>query len=233
MPPRLRLILLLTAAFVLAAFMEARAAGSEDVAAIRGAIEAAIAAQGSGVRSAALETRVGAIDPRLRLPACPALDVALPPLNAAAVTARVSCDAPRWSLYVPVRLHAWVHAVVAATNLAPGTVLAATDLSLGRVDMFATAGAVVTTPAEAEGKVLRTGVPAGVAILAPLLDLPIVVHRGQKVVLTLEDNAMTIRTTAVALEDGHSGQSIMVENAISKKAVRATVIDGGSVEMQF
>lgn len=205
----------------------------EDGATIRAAIAAAVRPRLAAIVTGTPDVAVGAIDPRLRFPACPALQVTLPPANAAAMTAKVSCDAPAWTFYVPVRVQVWTKAVVAATNLAPDTRLNAADLALGRVDAFASSGALVTDPAQAEGKILRAGLSAGAPVLATLLALPVVVHRGDKVVLTLKDPSMTIRTAAVALEDGHVGESILVQNVESKKTIRATVAGSGTVVMKF
>jgi flagella basal body P-ring formation protein FlgA len=203
----------------------------EDPPAIRAAIVDAVKTRLTAIKDATAE--VGAIDSRLRLPACAALDVGLPASNAAAMTAKVTCAAPNWTIYVPVRLHAWVDAVVAATNLAPNTKLTADDLSRARVDMYGAAGGVLTKPASAIGKVLRVGVLAGSPIPASFLEMPLVVHRGQTVLLTLSDGTMVIRDSVVALEDGRIGDNIAVRNTESDKIVHATVAADGSVEMRF
>ena len=179
------------------------------------------------------EVEVGAIDSRLRLPTCSNITVDLPPNNAAMMTAKVTCLAPSWTLYVPIRLHAWVDAVVAATNLSPNTPLTAMALTSGRVDAFAGTGGIITDPHQAEGKILRVGLVAGAPILAPQLDLPISVHRGQRVMVTLSDPVMTIKATATALDDGRVGDTISVQNSDSQKTLRATVSRDGGVEIKF
>lgn len=179
------------------------------------------------------EAEVGTIDSRLRLPACSNIAVDLPPANTAMMTAKVSCQTPDWTLYVPVRVHAWVNAVVAATNLPPNTRLTTAVLSRGRADAMANEAGLITDPRQVEGKILRVGLVAGSPILSPLLDLPVAVKRGQKVMLTLNDQEMTIKTTATALEDGRVGDSISVENQQSQKTLRATVARDGGVEINF
>ncbi|HWD58916.1 MAG TPA: flagellar basal body P-ring formation chaperone FlgA [Stellaceae bacterium] len=205
----------------------------QDQVAIRSAIESAIAPRFAAMHGVQGEAEVGAIDSRLRLPACGNISVDLPSTNSALVTAKVSCLAPSWTLYVQVRLHAWVDAVVAATNLAPNTRLNSTELTRGRADAFAGNGGLITDPQQAEGKILRAGLIAGSPILTPMLDLPIAVHRGQKVMLTLTDPEMTIKTSATALDDGRVGDTISVENTDSQKTLRATVARDGGVEINF
>jgi flagellar basal body P-ring formation protein FlgA len=211
----------------------ARAEEIQDQAAIRAAIQTAMASRFAAMQGTAAEAEVGAIDSRLRLPACSNIVVDLPPANTAMMTAKVSCQAPDWTLYVPVRLHAWVNAVVASTNIPPNTKLTTAVLSRGRADALANDAGLITDPRQVEGKILRVGLVAGSPILSPLLDLPIAVRRGQKVMLTLNDNEMTIKTTATALEDGRVGDSISVENQESQKTLRATVARDGGVEINF
>jgi flagella basal body P-ring formation protein FlgA len=216
----------------------ARVSGSladeiQDQAQIRGAIEAAYAPRLAAMHDTSGEVEIGTIDARLRFAACDNIHVDLPPTNAATMTAKVSCQSPNWTLYVPVHLHAWVDAVVASTNLAPNTTLTAAQLTRGRADALANSAGLITDPRQVEGKILRIGLIAGAPILAPLLDLPIAVHRGAKVVLTLTDTEMTIKTTALAMEDGRVGDSIAVQNPDSQKTLRATVARDGGVEIRF
>lgn len=209
------------------------AAPIQDEAGIRAAIEAAIAPRIEAMHGSQSQVEVGAIDSRLRLPACDNIAVELPSADSATMTAKVTCPQPNWTLYVPVRLHAWIEAVVAATNLAPNTKLTAAELTRGRADAFSGMTGLLTDPRAAEGKILRTSVMAGAPILTPLLELPISVHRGQQVMLTLTDEGMTIRTTAKALDDGRVGDTIQVENTDSQKTLRATVSRDGGVEIKF
>jgi flagellar basal body P-ring formation protein FlgA len=220
-------------AAVLFALPSLAAGEFETAQSIRAAIAVAVTPRLAVYKGGSVEVKVGDIDPRLRLPVCPAPEIVLPIVNTATMTAKVDCPSPRWTIYVPVHLHAWVDAVVASVNLAPDTRLDADDLIRGPVDMFANVGGLLTSVKAAEGKILRVGLLAGAPILSPFLEYPIVVHRGQKVLLTLMASTMTIRTPAIALEDGRVGDSIEVENPDSQKTMRATVLGDGSVEMKF
>lgn len=207
------------------------AAANESAASIRTAIDAALRSRFAEMKNITAE--IGVIDARLRLPSCPAMDVNLPTVHAATMTAKVDCPSPTWTIYVPVRLHSWTEALVAATNLAPHTKLTGAELTRARVDIFALPGGVITEPARAEGKVLRVGIMAGAPILTSHLDKPVVVRRGQQVPLTLTDATMTIRNTVLALEDGRVGDSIAVENQQTRKTIHATVAEDGTVQIKF
>jgi flagella basal body P-ring formation protein FlgA len=212
---------------------QGRADTFESPAAIRAAVQTAAERQLRAGKDETLEFEVGEVDSRLRLAACAQPEVAIPMANVVLLAAQVTCRQPFWTLYVPIRVHAWSRAVVAAGNLAPGTKLTASDLTLARLDVLATSGAYITDPEQAEGMILRANVRAGAPILTPLLERPILIHRGDTVVLTLFASTMTIRTSAVAMEDGRRGDHITVENADSKKTLRAAVADPGAVEVRF
>jgi flagellar basal body P-ring formation protein FlgA len=208
-------------------------AGFEAHRTIRAAIHAAAGSAIPAAVGARLEIQVGNIDPRIQLPQCAQLRVSVPRAIAPALTARVSCDAPFWTLYVPLQVQAWGRVVVAATDLAPNTTLEPEDLAMGRVDLLTANGGYLTDPVEAEGRILRVNIRAGAPIPASLLAQPLLVHRGETVVLTLQDNGITIRTNVVALQDGRAGESILVQNPESRKDLRATVSSAGGVEMRF
>jgi len=210
-----------------------RAVDYEPADAIKAAVTSAAEARITVSRDGKTEIEVGDIDSRLHFAVCPSLDVSIPNVDAPALTAKVSCAQPPWTLYVPVHVRAWGQAVVAAANLAPGARLTASDMTLARVDVFATNGAYFTDPAQAEGKILRANIRAGAPILASLLDLPVLVRRGQSVLLSLSDASMNIKTNVVAMEDGREGDSILIENPDSKKTMRATVSDAGTVVIHF
>lgn len=210
-----------------------RANSWEDPNAIRAAVQAAAEQQIAPTAGQTLQLEIGEIDARIHLNTCPQLDVEIPNASAPMLSARVSCRDPFWTLYVPIRVHAWGQAVVAATNLAPGTRLTAADLSMARLDIMTTNGAYLTDPRQAEGMILRSNVRSGAPIVTALLDRPLAVHRGDTVVLTLYDSSITIRTSAIAMEDGRVGDRIQVENPDSKKTVRAAVAESGAVEIHF
>ncbi|HTT78239.1 MAG TPA: flagellar basal body P-ring formation chaperone FlgA [Stellaceae bacterium] len=206
------------------------AADIENPATIRAAIAAAVKPHlGTGNATVA----IGTIDSRLRLPLCRGLDVSLNAASGAMMTAKVDCPSPGWTIYVPVQVHAWVDAVVAAANLGPHTRLTAALLTRRRVDLFAAEGALVTDPAQVEGKLLQVGVMAGAPIVASFLENPVVIRTGQRVLLTLTDGGMVIRDSVIALENGRVGDTIPMRNPQSQKVIQATVAGDGTAEIRF
>lgn len=220
------------ASLILASIAQAGTAVT-DPAAIRAAVVRAVHSAAPHLPGTTLEADVAPLDPAVHLPACPDLATEVPPLIGSFVTVKVSCPAPVWTIYVPVRLHQWREVVVAATTLPPDRPLTAADLTLARVDTAALPGTPVTDIATALGKLLRTSVPAASPILAAQLEAPILVHRDQRVIVTLHDGAITLKTVVIAEQDGHAGDVIALRNPSSQKVIHATITSNGEAEMHL
>jgi len=227
------------AAFILAAVVlspashAAVAQGFADPAAIRAAVVSAVQRAAPRLPDTTLEVDAAAVDPAIHLPACPAVATTVPPLIGSFVTVKVSCPAPVWTIYVPVRLHQWRQVVVAAATLPPDRPLTASDLTLARIDTATLPSAPVVDLAGAVGKLLRTSVPAASPILAAQLEAPIVVHRDQRVIVTLRDGGITVKTIAIAEQDGRAGDVIALRNPSSQKVIRAIITANGEAEMHL
>ncbi|MGH6969053.1 MAG: flagellar basal body P-ring formation chaperone FlgA, partial [Stellaceae bacterium] len=207
--------------------------GFADPVVIRAAVASAVQAAAPRLPGTTLEADVATLDRAIHLPACPALATDVPPLAGSFVTVKVSCPAPAWTIYVPVRLHQWRQVVVAAAALPPNRPLTASDLTLARIDAATLPSAPVDTVAEAVGKLLRTSVPAASPILAAQLEAPILVHRDQRVLVTLHDSGITVKTTVIAEQDGRAGDVIALRNPSSQKVIHATVTTDGEVKMHL
>lgn len=207
--------------------------GFADPAAIRAAVTNAVETAAPHLPGTTLEAEITSPDPAVHLPACPAMAATVPPLSGAFITVKVSCPVPAWTIYVPVRLHQWRRVVVAAAALPPSRPLTAADLTLARVDTATLPSAPVADPANAIGKLLRTNVPAASPILAAQLEAPILIHRDQRVLVTLHDGGITVKTTVVAEQDGRAGDVIALRNPSSQKVIHATVTADGEAEMHL
>jgi flagella basal body P-ring formation protein FlgA len=128
-------------------------------------------------------------------------------------------------------LHEVADLPVPVRRLAPGAVLAASDLRVERVRVGALRGEVVRVPAEAIGMALRRPVPAGQPV--PLADLhrAALVTKGARVLMQLSTGGMVLAAQGQALEDGAAGARIQVLNSASRAVVEAEVTGPGRVRV--
>lgn len=181
-----------------------------------------------------LEVTVDALDRRLRLPRCAqAPSASLPPgARAMGRTAvRIECGAgASWRLYVPVRARVLAPVVVAKRDLGRSRVLAGADVELIEKDLGRLPAGYVRDPADLVGRRLRGPVRAG-TVLAPRLTAAVpVVRAGEEVALRAGSGGIAVRTTAIALTDGHAGDRIRVRNGKTRSILQGTVRADGVVE---
>lgn len=212
---------------------EAVQAPSSLVTAARGA--ALEAAATHGVKNPTVT--VSQPDPRLRLTACPA------PLTATLTghaqlpgraVARVSCpQAPGWAVHLPLRVRASGEVLVAARSLPRGHRLQAQDLARHTTELGALNGQYLLEPDAVIGQALRRAVSAGDRLRPALLEAPLLVRRGEPVIIELQGDSFAIRANGKALASGPAGARIAVENPVSKRVVHGTVTAQGRVTVEF
>ncbi|MEM7082014.1 MAG: flagellar basal body P-ring formation chaperone FlgA [Pseudomonadota bacterium] len=178
----------------------------------------------------------GELDSRLRLPRCTApLEAYLPPGGQIRTQTAVGvrCHAPKWKLFVPVRIGTSANVWVAARPLTKGAVVSADDLRVMKRDLGSLRTGYVLADQTIEGQVVKRAIDVGQALRPQMLSAPIVVRRGQS--LTISAGSKTgpihIRMAGQALADGQIGQRIRVKNLSSGRTIEGIVRSRGRVEI--
>jgi flagella basal body P-ring formation protein FlgA len=204
--------------FLLLAIVPARAGDFQAVDSIRAA---ALAALGAGADAEV------ALDPGLRMPACPVPLQARPGGNG---TAEVACpQASGWRLFVPVRVRRIQNVLVLSRGIGAGETIAAADIAIERRDAARIVGAALADPAGAVGKTARRVLPAGTLLTAADLVAPRLVRRGDTVELVSRHDGLEVRMSGRALADAGENERVSVENASSRKVVQGVVDASGAV----
>ncbi len=175
------------------------------------------------------------LDSRLRLSKCSQpLETFSPPAGRklGRVTVGVRCSGSKpWSLYVPVMVSLVTDVIVAADNLARGTVLSSSDLMLKKKDIARLRGHFFKQPAEAVGMVLKRSLQQGQVLHSQHTVTQKTVKKGSKVIILARSSKIEVRMPGKALSSGATGERIKVRNIHSKKEVEATVISPGVVRV--
>ncbi|MCG3203052.1 MAG: hypothetical protein NFCOHLIN_02970 [Gammaproteobacteria bacterium] len=178
---------------------------------------------------------VGQLDPRLRLPACPApLEGFVPDSmqGRTNVTVGVRCTGTTpWTVYVPVRVSAPRPVVVLTRPVPRGATLTALDIDVELRETGGLGSGYFEDPAAVLGKVLtRPGSP-GQVVVPTLVTGAVAVQRGQHVTLTANSGGILVRMEGTALADGGIGDRLKVKNNSSARVVEGTVLPDGSVDI--
>lgn len=143
---------------------------------------------------------------------------------------RVSCPAKGWQLYVSIRLLRREKILVAAQDLPANTRLNRSDLSARSVENNGYSLGIASDPSAILGRRLVAPVGAGQPIYLDDVLHRVLVHSGQTVTVQIEEGLVRIRASAVAMQDGVAGQSILVKNPSTGTPYRVEVTRHGVVD---
>jgi flagella basal body P-ring formation protein FlgA len=113
--------------------------------------------------------------------------------------------------------------------LAPGATIAAGDLDVIKVRRDRLMADVATEAVQLLGKTPRRQLRAGEPLRLGDVQLPLLVHKGDLVTVTLETRSLQLTTQGKALDDGAKNALVRVENTKSSRVVDASVTGPGTV----
>ncbi len=125
------------------------------------------------------------------------------------------------------RVQAMVELPVLRRAMLPGDVVLAPDLQWTRLRLGLARGDIVRAAAQAEGQSLRRPLQPGQPIQLADLGRPVVVTKGQPLVLTLESAGLSLTAQGVANEPGALNERIHVTNPYSRAILEADVTGPG------
>jgi flagellar basal body P-ring formation protein FlgA len=138
-------------------------------------------------------------------------------------------DTPGWRLEYVVRARVSAMVAVAAAPVAPNEALTEAQVTLERRDISNVADPI-TTPEDAVGQMSRRMLRPGDILRSGQLSSPVLVKRGDAVVMTARRDGIEVSTAGEALDAGARGAAIRVRNANSGQVVRMRVAGPGEVE---
>lgn len=180
-----------------------------------------------------VDITVNGLDRRLQLARCDSpleMKVSDPTFNGGNQTVHTRCSgsAP-WSIYVPAQVVLFRSVVVASRSLERGDVVAASDLTTEVLNTTALRQGQLADPVNIIGKEVKRPVQKGEPFRAAALDAPLVIKRGDPVIIELQTGMISVNTGGIAMANGRIGDRIRVRNGQSERIVSAQVIAAGKV----
>jgi flagella basal body P-ring formation protein FlgA len=201
---------------------------------IKNAIEEYLRVQTNGLPGK-VTVSAGAIDSRLALPACAAMDVFSPSGSRlwGNSSVGVRCGAPSpWTIYVSVSVRVTGPYVTSARPLAAGEALSQGDLAMTQGDLTQMPAGIVTDIAQAVGKTLVSPIAAGQALRADLLRTPNAVLQGQNVKVVSQGTGFQVSADGKAVTNAAVGQVAQVRMN-SGQTLSGIAQANGTVEIKF
>ena len=210
------------------------ASGRQNVNTLRTVVEQFLRTQTAGLPGT-VTVKVGAIDARTALAACPAPEAFLQPGARAwgKTTVGVRCTAPsNWTLFVQAQVNVQADYVAAALPLAQGQPIEQSQLVLMKGDIAAMPNGIITDMAQAIGRIPTVSLVAGTPLRLDTLRSRPVVQQGQAVRLVTSGNGFSVSAEGKAIGNASDGQIVQVRTP-SGSVVSGTARSGGMVEVAF
>ncbi|MDN5934861.1 MAG: flagellar basal body P-ring formation protein FlgA [Nitrosospira sp.] len=180
-----------------------------------------------------VEITPGAVDARADLPACAALEPALPPGSRpwGNTTVIVSCAAPSpWTVYVRATVKVIADYLVSARPLIQGQTLTVADVAVRGGDLTQLPPGIVTDVNQAVGKTMAGSIPLGSPLRQDMLRAQTAVKVNQNVKLVSNGRGFRVSAEGKALGNALEGQLVQVRSA-SGSVVSGVARAGSVVEV--
>lgn len=155
-----------------------------------------------------------------------------PDLNRLRVDVR--CEGPQsWDIAVTVKPDIYLPVVVAQNTLERGHLLSPEDVTIKKQNISSLRGNYLTNPDEVMGLTVKRRIRERQPIALSQVESPVLVERGQRVLMIAEQSGVEARTMGEAMKKGRKGEMIKVKNESSERIVSAIVAESGVVKMVY
>ena len=177
--------------------------------------------------------KVGTIDPRLKLRTCAttlALSFNREPMSQSNVTVLAECVGHKpWKLYLSVQFDIYGTVISSTKAIARGSLITNAMLKENDQIINKVRHTGFSSKRDIVGMIAKRTIRPNMVISPHQIKAPSLIKRGDSVVITAANSAISVSMNGTALGDGMLGQQIVVKNTESKRTVKARVTDKGHV----
>lgn len=169
-----------------------------------------------------------------QLALCPAPLKTSTPGNGRANLSRLRVDvscagASGWEISVNAKPEIVIPLLMANTTLERGHVITEDDLAVKKYNIAGARSEMIWKKEDVVGMTVKRRLRALNPITQSMLESPILVERGQRIIMIASMDGATAQTTGLAMAKGRRGDVIKVKNESSGQQVSAQVTDFGVV----
>ena len=205
-----------------------------DPAVMKQTVEQFLQQQAAGLPGE-VSVKVGNIDPRMSLAACPAPQAFLMPGARAwgKTTVGVKCATPvTWTVYIQAVVSVQADYIASAVPLAQGQAIEASQLVAVKGDLTMLPAGIATDIGQVVGRSTNVSLPSGTPLRLDTLRSKPVVQPGQVVKLVSTGNGFSVSAEARAMSLAGDGQVVQVKTAAGQQ-ITGIARSGGLVEVTF
>ncbi|MEY3807285.1 MAG: flagellar basal body P-ring formation protein FlgA [Pseudomonadota bacterium] len=184
------------------------------------------------------EVTVTPLDSRLDLPQCDEPLEAFTTtdaIKAGRVTIGVRCNdiEKKWSIFTSAILKTYQIVVVLSQPIQRGEIITRAHLAMEKRETSNLRDDFVTQLEHVENKQATRQLKVGTILSLKNVVEPILIKRGDKVVISTKKSDFSIKMSGIAITDGIKNQLIKVKNQNSGRIINATVVEPGLVSVDY
>jgi len=146
----------------------------------------------------------------------------------------IRCEgANGWEINVTVKPDIYLPILVARHTLERGKLLAASDVEIKKKNITGLRDGIIVNPDDAVGLTVKKRIRDMQPLSPSLLEQPVMVERGQRVVMLAVQEGIQAKMIGEAMKKGRKGDVIKVKNLSSQRTVSAVVEGPGVVHMML
>ena len=148
-------------------------------------------------------------------------------------TYEISCSTPLWRSFVPISQKIFISAVKAISPIKRKELINKTNTMIDEVDITQINGQIYSPQQPPYGLIAKRNIKINTFITNVLTELPILIKRGQNVLITAQSGGITVKMNGVAAENGVLGQQIKVKNISSGRFVYGNVASSSEIRVNY
>lgn len=148
-------------------------------------------------------------------------------------TYAISCNTPEWKSYLPVSQKILVEAIKVITPIRRKQKITTDNTVIDKVDLTQVRGQIYSPNSPPYGLIAKRNININTFITKELTELPIIIKRGQNILISAQSGLINVKMNGVAAEDGTLGQQIKVKNVSSGRFVYGKVVSGGEIRVNY
>ena len=140
-------------------------------------------------------------------------------------------DETFWIRYLPIQIELFQPVLVTQTPLKRGVAIGREHIAYKQLDVNKLTLGYFTDEDEVLGKIVKRNLLVKQVINPMMIDNPLVVNKGDVVVIVAKKGNLQVQMHGIALASGKVGKQIQVRNRRSERVIKAVIKKAGLVEI--
>lgn len=148
-------------------------------------------------------------------------------------TYEISCNKPVWKSFVPISQKIFIPAIKSIAPIKRKEPITKTNTIVDEVNLTQVNGKIYSPLQPPYGLVAKRNIKINTVITDILTELPILIKRGQNVLITAQSGEINVKMNGVSTENGVMGQQIKVKNVSSGRFVYGKVVSSSEIRVDY